>query len=163
MGILGSLFRTRTNTGTFFNHAIEHWKAHQGHVTSGDAAGQAQELLEVIRLCQLALEAQSKNGDAYVLLANAFTVSSTRVEVQPEAQTILAQYAIGTFFEWESKPYWTRNKSAAQQVREMVYRRAEQITSDAYEEIGRQFGREAISPSTYPRIENLVHSTVRRA
>ena len=163
MGLLRRIFGG-SSSSRYFNEANDHWKIIQTAGPSMNGEFIAGELLEVIRFCQLALDNERNNGDAYVLLANALSNASMLARTSDAAEQ-LSKLALGTLFEWESGQYWTRNKLAAGNVRVMVRQRVNAFIdatdtdtgqAEGYEEIGSRYGRWPISTSSYGAIENMV-------
>lgn len=70
-------FRSAQSAGKFFNQANEHWHQRQRFLLEGDEESERDACAEVIRLCQLSIQADQRSGDAYVLLANALTVATS--------------------------------------------------------------------------------------
>ena len=73
MGIFDWLFGPwKRGSSGLFNQANQHWQMMKQALLSGHEWQAQLELLEVVRLCQEAIQASpQKEGDAYVLLANA--------------------------------------------------------------------------------------------
>ena len=69
MGILDSLFKG-AGTVPKYNEAVNHYRNLRYLMTPEHNEQYKEELLEIIRLCQIAIELDRKNGDALVLLAD---------------------------------------------------------------------------------------------
>ena len=106
MGVLDWLVKPPAGSSAgLFNAANQHWQAQQKMAEVRDEDRQRQELLEVIRLCQQAIQASRNEGDAYVLLANAFIASSSLVEHDELKSALLLDYAAAAVQKWWTLPY----------------------------------------------------------
>jgi len=70
--MLNKLFGSSRNQS--FNKALEHFQ-NLRHVESGTAQ-YVNTMLEIIRLCQIAIEENKNDGDAHVLLGNAYLLAT---------------------------------------------------------------------------------------
>ena len=84
--------------------AINHWDAVKNARLRGDTKAARVELLQVVRVCQEAIESNPKReGDCYVLLTNALIVAP---ELFGSAdQERLTKYAAASIHSWWSLPY----------------------------------------------------------
>ncbi len=105
MGILDWLFGpwNRGSSG-LYNKANQHWEFMKQALLSGDDRQAQIELLEVVRLCQESIQANpQKQGDAYVLLANALLRGSDLY--QDADEPLLIKYAAACIHSWWTLPY----------------------------------------------------------
>jgi len=91
----------------FFNQASEQWRQRQRFLLQGEEERAAEAAAEVVRLCQLALSASQRNGDAYVLLANALLSASSAGpgRSDPERYEFLHARGAGVIHLWHSLPH----------------------------------------------------------
>ncbi|MFC1994889.1 hypothetical protein ACFLVK_00590 [Chloroflexota bacterium] len=90
-----------------FNQAINAWKNAGQAFKKGSTAELNHLIAETIRHCQLSLEADSNNGDAHVLLADALllaAVSGTR-DPSDKRYKYLASRAAAVICHWNDLPF----------------------------------------------------------
>jgi len=89
------------------NEAIAHWRQRQQYLLENNKEAAKQECLEVIRLCQLSITADQREGDAYVLLANALlsSVAYAPRHTNPESYEFLISGAAAIIHLWHSFTY----------------------------------------------------------
>jgi hypothetical protein len=83
-----------------FNEALAHYR--QLH-SMDDPCAYREGLAEIVRLCQLGIQKQKGNGDAYVLLANAYLLAAG--EVRPKDGSHYEYFlsrACAVAFQWAS-------------------------------------------------------------
>ncbi len=72
------------------------------------------ELAEIIRLCQLAIAKQNVNGDAYVLLANAYHLAA--MHTLGEGRKYFLPRAAAVIHEWRANRLPTKNWQIGEEV-----------------------------------------------
>ena len=100
MGILDFVFKVNQ----FFNQANDHWKAAQAAVLDGNEDEASRELLEAIRLCQLAVSSNRKDGDSYVMLAHALLSLSAMKSLEETSKKSLRNSAAAAIQKWMTLP-----------------------------------------------------------
>jgi hypothetical protein len=113
-----------------FNQANERWHQRQRFLLDGDEEQATNACAEVIRLCQLSIEADQRMGDAYIMLANALSVAASRVprKVDAEPYEFLLSRAAAVIHCWYLLPhrgYPTTNNTAI----------GEQLWRDIFDEV----------------------------
>ena len=105
MGILDWVFGLwKQESRGLFNEACQHWRLVRQALLSGHQEEAQAELLEVVRLCQESIKANpQKEGDAYVLLANAL-LRGHKV-YQDADEELLVKYAAACIHFWSNLPY----------------------------------------------------------
>jgi len=110
----------------FFNQASEQWRRRQRFLLQGEEERAAEAAAEVVRLCQLALSASQRNGDAYVLLANALLSASFAGpgRSDPQRYEFLQARAAAVIHLWYSLPHrgYPITKSANRAIGERMWR-----------------------------------------
>jgi hypothetical protein len=102
------MFGRRKRQRDPFNEALEHYRR---LYSIEDPSAYREELAEIIRLCQLGIEKQRGNGDAYVLLANAYLLASAEVRLRDDSlYGYFLSRACAVAYQWASGGVWTRNK-----------------------------------------------------
>ena len=95
--------------GEPFNEAADHYQ--KLRYLMGRPDQYKRELLEIIRLCQLAIAKSPRNGDAYVLLANALVQAAGELRfVNDEAYDYFLMRAGAVIQHWASSRIHTRNR-----------------------------------------------------
>lgn len=169
-------FRRAHEAGRYFNQANEHWREHKQHVLEANQESADNSSLEVIRLCQLAIESDERMGDAYILLANALMSIATRLSEQAEAnrREFLLTRAAAVIHFWHSLPYRdypiSKNARIGEQLWETAIQqlrhdncpseRAVPSLSDSYRD---SLAPQVISPRSYAEIKGAVFGTASRA
>jgi hypothetical protein len=105
MGILDKLFGpAKKGTSGLFNEANHHWQVMKEALLRGHDAKAQSALLEVVRLCQMAIVADpQKEGNSYVLLTNALLQAS---QIFPTAdEELLIRYAAACIQTWWILPH----------------------------------------------------------
>lgn len=100
-------FRKAHDASRYFNKANGHWREAKQDVLEGKQRSANESLAEVIRYCQLAIEADERIGDAYILLANALMNLANQVSEQTETSEFefLLSRAAAVIHLWHSLPY----------------------------------------------------------
>ncbi|HEY4711329.1 MAG TPA: hypothetical protein VIH69_01410 [Dehalococcoidia bacterium] len=105
MGFLERFGKTRS-AGRYFNEANKYWKNAERPFKIKDEFALVQNLIEVIRNCQLALAEDENYGDAYVLLANALLLAgiSEPIKASKERSWYLVTRAASVIYAWYTLP-----------------------------------------------------------
>jgi len=123
MSIFKRFDKART-TGKYFNEANKYWKRAEQPFKAKDEFALANNLIEVIRNCQLAIAEDENYGDAYVLLADALLLAgvSQPVKADKERSWHLVTRAAAIIYTWYTLP--NRNYPVTKNVRqgEKVFR-----------------------------------------
>ncbi len=157
-----------------FNQANEHWHRHQSFLLDGNDERATEACVEVVRLCQQAISASPKNGDAYVLLANALISGAYRCNLpldQKRYEFLLTRAAAVIHF-WYCLPHRgypiTRNKEIGERLwrsilEQLMYDKAltENPVIALMSSYKDNFAAEAISPSSFLQIREIVLQTVK--
>jgi hypothetical protein len=105
MSIFKRFDKART-AGKYFNEANKYWKRAEQPFKAKDEFALVQNLIEVIRNCQLALAEDENYGDAYVLLANALLLAgiSDPIKANKERSWYLVTRAAAVIYTWYTLP-----------------------------------------------------------
>lgn len=105
MGFFERFGKTRT-AGRYFNEANKYWKIAERPFKAKDEFALVQNLVEVIRNCQLALGEDDNYGDAYVLLADALLLAgvSDPIKADKERSWYLVTRAAAVIHTWYTLP-----------------------------------------------------------
>jgi hypothetical protein len=105
MSISKRFDKART-AGNYFNEANKYWKRAEQPFKAKDEFALGQDLIEVIRNCQLALAEDENYGDAYVLLANALLLAgvSDPIKANKERSWYLVTRAAAVIYTWYTLP-----------------------------------------------------------
>jgi len=105
MSISKRFDKART-AGRYFNKANEYWKRAERPFKTKEELTLANNLIEVIRNCQLALAEDENYGDAYVLLANALLLAgiSDPIKADKERSWYLVTRAAAVIYAWYTLP-----------------------------------------------------------
>jgi len=147
-----------------FNEAAKHYR-NLRYIAADDDATERLELLEIIRLCQMEIQKNKGNGDAHVLLANAFSIASLSAGPlyhDSPAHAYLLTRACAVICHWALGAVWTRNKEIGARVlaqnREALAQWRGLAPSQAAAEMMRlhdMFYAEAVDPKSLPRIQEI--------
>jgi hypothetical protein len=85
MSIFKSFGKART-AGKYFNEANKYWKRAEQPFKAKHEFALANNLIEVIRNCQLAIAEDENYGDAYVLLADALLLAGVSDPVKADKE-----------------------------------------------------------------------------
>jgi hypothetical protein len=105
MGISKKLGKTRA-ASRYFKEANEYWKSAERPFKTKSGFALVQNLIEVIRNCQLALAEDANYGDAYVLLADALLLAgvSDPIKAAKERSWYLVTRAAAVIYAWYTLP-----------------------------------------------------------
>lgn len=105
MGFFERFGKTRT-AGRYFNEANKYWKRAEQPFKTKDEFVLANNLIEVIRNCQLAIAEDENYGDAYVLLADALLLAgvSDPIKADKERSWYLVTRAAAVIYTWYTLP-----------------------------------------------------------
>ena len=157
MGILDRLFGpTKKGSGGLFNQANYHWQMMKEALLKGDGNKAELALLEVVRLCQQASATDpQKEGNAYVLLTNAFLRGG---QVYRNAnEELLTKYAAACIYCWWTLPHkgWPITSKSTYEIgtrwyREVLQRLGESaIAESTMAQYGGLYGKLITSPSGF--------------
>jgi hypothetical protein len=105
MSIFKRFDKART-AGKYFNEANKYWKRAEQPFKAKDEFALADNLIEVIRNCQLAIAEDENYGDAYVLLADALFLAglSDPIKANKERSWYLVTRAAAVIYTWYTLP-----------------------------------------------------------
>lgn len=105
MGFLERFGKTRA-ADRYFNEANKYWKRAEQPFKTEDEFALANNLIEVVRNCQLAIAEDENYGDAYVLLADALLLAgvSDPVKTDKERSWYLVTRAAAVIYTWYTLP-----------------------------------------------------------
>jgi hypothetical protein len=100
-------FNQAHKAGRYFNQANEYWSQAKQYVLNDKLKHANESLIEVVRLCQLAIESDKRIGNAYILLANALMNLARQIPEQekPVLHDYLLSRAAAVIHLWHSLPY----------------------------------------------------------
>lgn len=102
------------SSNDYFNEADVHYK--RLPPVLADSKQLRRELVEIIRLCQLAIEKDSRNGDAYVMLAAAYHMLALDGGLDSGIYAYCQPRAGAVIHRWKTAPMYTKNQSIGQKV-----------------------------------------------
>ncbi len=99
-------FDKARKSGKYFNEAKKYWKHAEQVFKAKDEVALTENLIEVIRNCQLAIVEDDNCGDAYVLLADALLLASVfdPIRADKERSWYLATQAAAVIYTWYTLP-----------------------------------------------------------
>jgi hypothetical protein len=105
MSIFKRFDKART-AGKYFNEGNKYWKRTEQPFKAKNEFALANNLIEVIRNCQLAIAEDENYGDAYVLLADALLLASVSdpIRADKERSWYLATRAAAVIYTWYTLP-----------------------------------------------------------
>lgn len=111
-------FDKARKSGKYFNEAKKYWKHAEQVFKAKDEVALTENLIEVIRNCQLAIAEDENCGDAYVLLADALLLASVYdpIGVDKERSWYLATRAAAVIYTWYTLP--NRNYPVTKDVKQ---------------------------------------------
>jgi len=105
--------------GDPFNEAADHYQ--KLRYLMGQPDQYKRELLEIIRLCQMAIAKNPRNGDAFVLLANALVLAAGDLRfINEEAYDYFLTRAGAVMQHWISSGIYTRNRKLGLQLLQSI-------------------------------------------
>ncbi len=148
--------------GDPFNQAVEHYQ--KLRYLGSEPSRLQEELLEVIRLTQVALAKDRYNGDAMVLLAHALLLASFQaLQFSEQGYAYFVTRAASVIEHWSSTPARTRNRENGKTVHWRIRAEIEQpkaLTTAAllrHLTASRQIlFDEALDPRCFPDIQRLI-------
>ncbi len=115
--MLKALFQNRDNHP--YNKAVNLWQTtkrlhnkNTGEFESG--------IIEVINYCKAAIKQNKNDGDAHVLLANAYYIS-TLPPFPPTNYPMFFPFAVAVIQEWEYRNLWTKNRDNGIQLYRIIF------------------------------------------
>jgi len=156
-------------SGASFNKANEQWRRAKFYSLGGNDEKVKEACLEVVRLCQQAISVDSKNGDAYVLLANALIQFAGRCNLPSDEKRyhFLLTRAASVIHFWHCLPYRgypiTKNKEIGERLWRNILEQlmhdkglAENPAIALMDSYKDNFAAETISPSSFTEIRGVV-------
>ncbi len=100
-------FGQARSAGKLFNEAAEHWRRRQNFLLQGDDESAQKACADVVRLCQISIQSDQKEGDAYVLLANALLSAASEFSkyTNPDQHKFLWLNGAAVIQLWHSLPH----------------------------------------------------------
>ena len=123
------MFKKRFNQARsatkLFNEANKHWVQAGQSLQAKDEPKLAKDLIEVIKLCQLSIEADEQYGDSYILLADALLLAGTSdPRKNRERSWFLITRAAAVIRAWYSLPHRgypiTKNMARGEQLYQTI-------------------------------------------
>ncbi|MDO8970765.1 MAG: hypothetical protein Q7U74_08765 [Saprospiraceae bacterium] len=152
----------RKGSGGVLNEAIEHFT--RLRFLMDTPPRYRFELGEVIRLCQWSIAADNRQGDAYVLLANAYSLLDSQTKTTASEPHFYMCWAGAIIQHWNDTPLrqypFTKNGKIGDQLYEMIIDHFITVNqssrSDVISEIkewAKDVLQQALSPATYEKIK----------
>jgi tetratricopeptide (TPR) repeat protein len=151
--------------GDPFNEAVDHYQKLRYVILMKEPAKYQAELIEIIRLCQLGIARQRRNGDAYVLLANAYYLAA--LHTLSEGYKYCLPRAAAVIYEWKSNHPPTTNRELGEQVYQGILERLQRPFPDwwmnmslkgSMSDTHREYYHKAINPNIIPELKQLLSS-----
>lgn len=167
-------FRSALSAGKLFNQANGHWRRRQRFLLAGDDEGARQACIELVRLCQLAIQGDERMGDAYVLLANALTVAASHSprHSDEERYEFLQSRAAAVIHLWYTLPHrgYPITKKTGTEIGERLWRimvddisQDKSLSKDAaialIESYRDSLAAETTSPGSFEKIRGMILRT----
>lgn len=149
-----------------FNEATDHYR--KLRYLFDDRRRFAQEVAEIVRLCQIAIDKNPRLGDAYVLLANALSLAALKWRFKnDDTYEFLISRAAGVIHFWATEPIkefpLTKNKEIALQLWPGIAERISELKKQPSQSIEEQMtvcrdtvGRETLSVLNYEMIRRRI-------
>lgn len=149
-----------------FNEATDHYR--KLRYLFDDRRRFAQEVAEIVRLCQIAIDKNPRLGDAYVLLANALSLAALKWRFKDDdTYEFLISRAAGVIHLWATEPIkefpLTKNKEIALQLWTGIAERISELKKQPLQSIEEQMtvwrdtvGRETLSVLNYEMIRRRI-------
>lgn len=166
-------FKQAQSANELFNQASEQWRRRQRFMGEGDEERERAACVEVMRLCQLSIQADERMGDAYVLLANALTVAASHGSgrLDKERYEFLQSRAAAIIHFWYTLPHReypiTKNTAIGERLWRIMVDDISQdksLSKDAVIELIESYrdslSGEAISPGSFEKIRGMILGTV---
>lgn len=161
-------FKQTHNAGRFFNQANECWREAKQYVLDGKQKSADESCVEVIRLCQLAIESDKLAGDAYILLANALMNLANQVSEQAESsqRDYLLSRAMAVIHFWYTLPHrdYPVSKNAeigeqlwATMVQQLIHNKSqsESAALSLLDSFRDSLAAETVSPKSFEEIKRI--------
>lgn len=171
--LFGKGFSQSRSANKLFNEANERWHQRQRLLLNGDEERARNACVEVVRLCQLAIEADQRMGDAYVLLANALSSASSHAprDLDRERYEFLLSRAAAVIHFWYSLPHrgypTTKNTAIGEQLWKITVdevKECKALSEDAALALMNSYrdslAAGTISPASFEKIQEVVLRTV---
>lgn len=172
MNLFWKGFNRSRCAGKLLNEANDRWQQRQRFLLSGDEEQAQRACVEVIRLCQLSIEADQRMGDAYVLLANALSSASSHGpgNLGSERYEVLLSTAAAVIHLWYSLPHrgshTTKNTAIGEQLWRVIFDEVKEHQAlaedaslalmDSYRD---SLAAETISPASFAEIQGVIVRT----
>ena len=149
-----------------FNEATDHYR--KLRYLFDDRRRFAQEVAEIVRLCQIAIDKNPRLGDAFVLLANALSLAALKWRFKDDdTYEFLISRAAGVIHLWATEPIkeypLTKNKEIALQLWTGIAERISELKKQPLQSIEEQMtvcrdtvGRETLSVLNYEMIRRRI-------
>lgn len=159
----------------FFDEATKHWVKTRSYFFV-DEAKVCTELSEVIRLCQLSIQADQRSGNAYVLLANALTSAASHGpgRSDQERYEFLQSRAAAVIYLWYTLPHRgypitsKNNETIGERLLGIIVDEisqdkalSEHATMSLVKSFRDSLAAETISPDSYKEIQEMILGTER--
>ena len=148
-----------------FNQANEHF--HRLRYFESGSPQFENAIFEIIRLCQLAIQKDTHNGDAHVLLANAYLLAALNCAFSKGYPFFLAR-AAAVIQATRRERMYIKNKGIADKIYRGIYEQLSEQTPDWVEGVNRLtndmntlhvgFYANAINPSNFDQVKSMLTS-----
>jgi hypothetical protein len=162
-------------SGGLFNQANEQWRKAKHFSSEGNDEKVKEACVEVVSLCQQALSADPKEGDAYVLLANALMATAHIWNISPtqEIYESLLSRSAAVIHLWYCLPHRgypiTKNKEIGDGLwkrilEELMHEKAlsENAARNLMQSYKDNLADESISPNSFMKIREIMLGSVKR-
>lgn len=157
---------TRKDAGGIWNEAISHYN--RLRLLYSEPARYRFELGEVIRLCQWAIATNARMGDAYVLLANAYSLLDSQVQSSGLEPHYYLRWAAAILQHWADTPLsqfpFTKNASIGQTLRQGIVHQFMREKSESYERVidqmkewSKLYLQQAVPPASFSTIRDQLN------
>lgn len=162
-------FTQSRSAGMLFNKAADNWRRRQQYLLQGDDDNAQKACAEVVRLCQLTIQSDQKEGDAYVLLANALLSATSRFSkhTHPDQHKFLYLNGAAVIQLWHSLPHRGYPITKNQEIGDNLWRitvdeikayegLSENEALDLMESYKNRLAHKSISPSCIDEITKVI-------
>ena len=148
------------------NEAYDHYR--KLRYLPGHTRRSAQELTEIVRLCQIAIDKDPRLGDAHVLLANALSLAASEWRLKDdETYEFLISRAAGVIHLWATEPIkdfpLTKNRQIGLELWTSMAKEISELKKQSFESVEEQMiayrdtvAREALSVLNYEMIRRRI-------
>ena len=162
------------SAGKLFNQASDHWRLRQRSLLVGDNESARQACIEVVRLCQLSIQRDEREGNAYVLLSNALTSAESEGPGRSDRERyeFLQSRAAAVIHLWYTQPYrgYPITKKTTTKIGERLWgiivdeisqdkSLSENATISLIESYRDSLATDTISPDSFKEIEAIIKTT----